>query len=55
MSKQEYEALVERMLSAQLKETEELVDLDEDGLETIDLSNEPATTSNLPIKDSMAM
>ena len=45
MTKQEYEALVERMLSAQLKETEDLADYDENGLETIDLSDEKPTSA----------
>ena len=45
MSRQEAEALVERMLALQLKDMEQMADYDENGLETIDLSEEVTTTS----------
>ena len=48
LSRAETEALLERMLAMQLKETEEMADVDEDGLECIDLTDDiGATTSGL--------
>ena len=44
LSREEYEALIERMLAIQLKETEQMCDLDEDGLETIDLTQDTGVT-----------
>ena len=53
MSRQEYEALVERMLAMQLKEAEKMGDVDENGLECIDLTDDiGATTSGQAAQDT---
>ena len=46
MTREEYEALIERMLSMQLREAEQLADVDENGLETIDLTDDIGATSS---------
>ena len=52
MTRGDYQALVERMLAMQLKEAEQLADFDENGLETIDLTDDiGATTSGLNSAD----
>ena len=45
LSREEYEALIERMLAIQLKETEQMCDVDENGLETIDLTEDAGVTN----------
>lgn len=53
LSQAEYESLVQRMVQVQIREAEKMADVDENGLECIDLTDDIGATSSRKLGDAL--